>query len=76
MTGLINHPGWRILSEDIRKQTEVSLMEMRNAKDPYALQRASLLYTAFVDLLKAPQIRLDNSAGRLRTLQAIDKPKK
>lgn len=76
LTAFINHPGWKILGEDIRKQSEVSLMEMRNAKDAYALQRASLLYTAFTDLLRAPQVRLDSAASRLKMLQSLDKPKK
>ncbi|UOF79732.1 hypothetical protein [Caudoviricetes sp.] len=76
MTSLINHPGWKLLADRIDKQREVSLMEMRNAKDAFLMQRASMAYAMYTDLLKSPQAMLDHAVGRLNIARSLDKQQK
>lgn len=53
---LMRHPGWQLLCEELRKQSEVQLSHMRGAQTSDALLRHTLTYMALTDLPKSPEL--------------------
>lgn len=74
LQSLLQHPGWHLLQDQMRRNANVALAEMRNAKTQEDLLRHTYTYMAVTDMVSAPDVMMKPLHQYLQALNKTQKP--
>lgn len=73
LQSLLQHPGWHLLQDQMRKVSQAELAKMRNAPNQDALLRATYTYMAVTDMMSAPDVMMKPLHQYLQALNKTSK---
>lgn len=73
LQGLLQHPGWHLLQDQMRKTAASELAKMRNADNQDAMLKATYTYIAVTDMMSAPDVMMKPLHQYLQALNKTTK---
>ncbi len=74
LQSLLQHPGWHLLQDQMRRNAAQALSQMRNAKTQDDLLKHTYTYMAVSDMMTAPDVMMQPLHQYLQALNKTQKP--